>query len=467
MNKKQQDDRLVEMKEYFRQKYSFYYSQLEKQYRFFIPEGKNVLEIGCSTGSLLNAVKPRYGVGIDSNNFAIKRACEKFSHLTFIQGEIDVLSRQEIKKPFDYIICSGLLGRLDDVQGFFSSLKSVCHRDTRIIIEYYSLFWQYILMGIERLGLKTPEGIQNWLTYKDIENFLKLTDFEIVKSSRTILVPFHIPLISSFINRFIAKMPFFNGLTLNHFIIARPLLGPREDLSVTILIPCRNEKGNIEEAVRRLPVFGKHQEIIFVEGWSQDDTYEEIERVIEKYSYKDIKLYKQPGKGKADAVHFGFSKATGDILMILDADLTVAPEDLLKFYAVIKEDKAEFINGCRLVYPMEDDAMRFLNHVANKFFGLFFSWLLGQRYKDTLCGTKVIMNHSYKELVSNRSYFGDFDPFGDFDLIFGANKINLKMLEVPIHYKKRIYGETQIQRFRHGLLLLKMCWFAMKKIKFI
>ena len=216
----------------------------------------------------------------------------------------------------------------------------------------------------------------------------------------------------------------------------------------------------------RTPIFGSRQEFIFVEGGSRDGTYEEVERVMKKYPGKDIKLFKQEGKGKGDAVRLGFGKASGDILMILDADLTVAPEELSKFYEAMRQNRAEFINGSRLVYPMEKVAMRFLNLVANKLFGVFFSWLLGQRFKDTLCGTKVIFKHDYEELAANRSYFGDFDPFGDFDLIFGATKLNLKIIELPIRYKERQYGTTQIQRFRHGLLLFRMCFFAMKKIKF-
>ena len=280
-------------------------------------------------------------------------------------------------------------------------------------------------------------------------------------------MPFNIWALSFLVNKYLAKLPLFNALTLNHFIVARALFEHARDYSVTILVPCRNEKGNIEQAVSRTPLFGTHQEFIFVEGHSQDGTYEEVERVIKAYPHKDIKLFKQQGKGKGDAVRFGFAQAQGEVLMILDADLTVPPEDLPKFYEAIRSGKGEFINGCRLVYPMEDEAMRFLNLVANKFFGLFFSWLLGQRFKDTLCGTKVMFKHHYDELAANRHYFGDFDPFGDFDLIFGAVKLNLKVIELPIRYKSRIYGTTQIQRFRHGLLLLKMCGFAMKKIKFI
>jgi glycosyltransferase involved in cell wall biosynthesis len=234
-----------------------------------------------------------------------------------------------------------------------------------------------------------------------------------------------------------------------------------------MIVPARNEKGNIEAAIQRTPVFGSRQEFIFIEGGSKDGTYEEIERVAAAYPQRNIRYFKQNGHGKGDAVRLGFSKATGDILMILDADLTVAPEDLPRFYDAIKENKGEFINGCRLVYPMEKEAMRFLNLVANKFFGILFSWLVGQKLKDTLCGTKVLFRTQYEEIARNRDYFGDFDPFGDFDLIFGASKLNLKITELPIRYKERTYGSTQIRRFYHGLLLFKMCWFACRKIKFI
>lgn len=405
----------------------YYYNLCKKQYRYFIPEGKKVLEIDPSNG--LN------GIG----------AHEKF----------------------DYIVLHGVLGELDDVQHFLEQLRGCCGADTRIIIEYYSYLWQYILKFTEKLGLKSPQRIQNWLTWQDIFNFLALTGYEPIKIERTVLLPVNIWGISYLVNRYLAKLPILNTLTLNHFIIARPLFKEEKEYTVTILVPCRNEMGNIESALTRTPNFSLHQEFIFVEGHSQDGTFAEVERIISKYPQKDIKLFKQPGKGKGDAVRFGFSKASGEVLIILDADLTVPPEDTPKFYEAIRSGKGEFINGCRLVYPMEEEAMRFLNLVANKFFSIFFTWLVGQRFKDTLCGTKVIFKHHYEELVANRHYFGDFDPFGDFDLIFGAVKLNLKVLEIPIRYKSRQYGTTQIQRFRHGLLLLQMCWFAMKKIKFI
>jgi len=457
-------DALAAKRAYYIEKNSYYHTLLKKQYRYFIPKGKKVLEVGCATGDLLAALKPAHGVGIDISREMVNKAREQFPDLEFHEGEISDLKSDE---KFDYIVLSGLLGELEDVQAFFEALREHCTNDTRIIIEYYSYFWQYILKFGEKLNFKLPKKKQNWLTYQDIFNFLKLADYEPIKIERCTIFPRKIWGLSYLLNRFVAKLPIINQFTLDHFIIARPKMNIEKEYSVSILVPCRNEKGNIEQAIVRTPEFGTSQEFIFVEGNSKDGTYEEIERIIKEYPDKDIKLYKQTGKGKGDAVRLGFGKAQNDVLMILDADLTVPPEELPKFYEAIRSNKGEFINGCRLIYPMESEAMRFLNLIANKLFGIFFSWLLGQRYRDTLCGTKVLLRKNYKELEANRSYFGDFDPFGDYDLIFGATKLNLKVLELPVRYKNRQYGSTQIRRFRDGLLLIRMCFFAMRKIKFI
>lgn len=456
-------DRLALKRDEYRRKNAYYYSLLFKQYQYFVPPGKKVLEVGCSTGDLLHALSPSVGVGIDASPQTLKIAEAKYPQLRFWAGTIEDFVSDE---KFDYIILSGLLGELDDIQKFFVSLKKFCHPRTRIIIEYYSILWQYLLKFGEKAHVKLPQRNQNWITYHDVCNFLALTGYEPVKSERSILFPKNILGVSYLLNRFVAKLPILNALTLNHFVVARPLFYNPQDYDVTVLIACRNEKGNIEQALKRLPDFGRSMEIIFVEGGSTDGTYQEIERVIASYPSKNIKLFKQTGKGKGDAVRLGLSKALGQVLMILDADLTVEPEDMPKFYQAIQEGHGEFINGCRLVYPMEKEAMRFLNLLANKFFGVFFSWLLGQRFKDTLCGTKVLFKTDYQQIAANRSYFGDFDPFGDFDLIFGAVKLNLKVIELPIRYKERLYGTTNISRFFHGLLLLKMCVLAMRKIKF-
>jgi glycosyltransferase involved in cell wall biosynthesis len=236
---------------------------------------------------------------------------------------------------------------------------------------------------------------------------------------------------------------------------------------VSVIVPARNEAGNIQAIFERTPDMGASTELVFVEGGSSDKTYEAIEKAMAQYPQRRAKLLRQTGTGKGDAVRLGFAQASGDVLMILDADLTVPPEELPRFYQALRSGKGDFINGVRLVYPMETHSMQFLNLLANKFFSLAFSWLLGQSVKDTLCGTKVLWKREYELIVANRAYFGDFDPFGDFDLLFGAARLNLKIVDLPIRYRERTYGTTNIQRWRHGWMLLKMVVFAARRIKFV
>jgi 2-polyprenyl-3-methyl-5-hydroxy-6-metoxy-1,4-benzoquinol methylase len=441
----------------------FYQRTIERQYSFIIPEGSTVLELGCSTGDLLNAVKPAKGIGVDFSATAIGIARSKYPHLEFHTA--DAL---EFKPgtSIDYIIVSELITSLWDVQAFFKNVRSYVNPRTKVIISSYNYLWEPILRFGEFIGLKAKQPLQNWLSIKDIESILTLESFEIVKVEKKLLFPKYIPLFNLIINTFLSNLPGINSLNLIQFITARPVYSEPKDFSVTIVVPARNEKGNMENAIKRTPKFGSHQEFIFIEGNSSDGTYEEMLRVQQAYPEVDMKVMKQTGKGKGNAVREAFDKATCDILMILDADLTTPPEDMPKFYEALSMNKGEFINGCRLVYPMEKEAMRFLNFLGNKFFGWFFSFLLGQRLKDTLCGTKVLFRNDYERIIANRRYFGDFDPFGDFDLLFGAAKLNLKITEVIVRYRDREYGSTQISRFTHGWLLIKMSLFAARKIKF-
>jgi ubiquinone/menaquinone biosynthesis C-methylase UbiE len=459
-------NKLAAERESWIRKNRYYYEDQTKYYRFLVPEGLSVLELGCGTGDLLHALKPRRGVGVDFSGEMVKSARERYPDLEFREADIERL--EGWGETFDVLILADVVGHLQDIEETLRSLKSFCHSGTRIMVSYYSFLWEPVLKLGERLGRKMPQQHQNWLSTEDISNLLHLSGYEEVKTEYRLLIPKRIPWLSNFINRFIAPLPGIRRLCLCRYIVARSSgLRDRKEFSSTILIPCRNEKGNVESAVTRLPAFGEHQEIVFVEGGSTDGTREEIQRVMEKYPEKDIKLVVQEGRGKGDAVRSGFSFAKGDILMILDADLTVPPEDLPKFYRAMADDVGEFINGCRLVYPMDKQAMRTLNLLGNKFFSYMFTWILNQRCKDTLCGTKAIFRKDYEKIQGNRGYFGDFDPFGDFDLIFGASKLNLKVVEVPIRYRERTYGSTNISRFRHGWLLLRMSMFAFRKIKAI
>lgn len=465
----QRSDELAKNRDKWVKKNNYFYSNDHSYMQFLVGEGKRVLELGCGTGQLLNKLIPSYGVGVDLSANMVSIAQQNYPNLEFIQGDLEDESLiSSLQGPFDFIILSDTIGYLDDCENAFAGLHSLCTPDTRLIVSYYSWRWQPLLTLGEKIGLKMPSVEMNWLSTEDTMGFLQLADFETVKREWRQLVPRSLFGLGSLINRFIGTLPLIRRLSLRNYLVARSVRDVKlRQASTTVLIPCRNEKGNIENAIKRLPDFCEDIEILYVEGNSQDGTLDEIHRVIEAYPDKDIKVLVQDGKGKGDAVRKGFDHARGDILMILDADLTVPPEDLPKFYKAISSGKGEYINGTRLVYPMDDQAMRFLNFWANRTFSILFTWLLNQRFTDTLCGTKVLTKKNYEKIVANRSYFGDFDPFGDFDLIFGATKLNLKVVEVPIRYAAREYGETQISRFRHGWLLLKMVLFAYKKLKII
>jgi 2-polyprenyl-3-methyl-5-hydroxy-6-metoxy-1,4-benzoquinol methylase len=446
---------------------SYYHRRLTQIYRFLVVPGLRVLEIGCGCGELLASLKPGYGVGIDFSEEMVRRATQQYPDLTFVHVDAHQLNLNE---TFDIIILSDIINDLRDVQQVFEKVRNHTHSDTRILLNFYSHLWAQPLITAQRFGLATPTLIQNWLTVEDVVNLLHLTDFEVIRHWEEILWPLGTPIVAPLANRYLVKLWPFRMLALTNFLMARPQahLDPLpSEKSVSVIVPARNEEGNVEAIFSRIPKMGSGTELIFVEGHSKDDTYRTIEKTMVRYPHIPCKLMRQTGDGKGDAVRLGFSLANGDILMVLDADLTVPPEDLPRFYRALNSGKAEFVNGVRLVYPMDKEAMRFLNLVGNKFFSLAFSWLLGQPIKDTLCGTKVLTRENYQKIARNRSYFGDFDPFGDFDLIFGAVRLNLKIVDMPIRYRERTYGDTNIHRWRHGWLLLKMMLFAAKRLKFV
>lgn len=461
-------DRIAAERDRWKRRNPYYHRYLERLSGELIPPGSSVLEIGCATGDLLAALRPRRGVGVDLSPEMVRIAKAKHPHLEFRVGDAEDLPLDE---AFDAVVLSDLVGHLPDIWAAFRQLRKICRPDTRVIITYYNYLWEPILSLGERIGLKMPQPVQNWLPMGDLENLLYLGDLEVVKKGYRLLFPFFVPILSAVLNRFVAKLPAVKKLCLLQFLVARPRgevprVLPREYVC-SVVVPCRNEAGNIEGVVGRVPPMGKRTEIIFVDGASTDGTRERVLAWIERTrGEKDIKLIDQGGaRGKGDAVRKGFEAAAGDVLMILDADLSVVPEDLPKFYQALAEGKGEFINGSRLVYPMEGQAMRLLNLLGNKVFSVLFTWLLDQRIRDTLCGTKVLFKRDYQRIQANRAFFGEFDPFGDFDLLFGAAKLNLRVVEVPVRYRQRVYGTTKISRFLHGWLLLRMCAVAFWKFK--
>jgi hypothetical protein len=440
----------------------YFYKLIHKYLSLYVQPGDSILEIHPQHGRVVRLFRKQ------QVSVLLKEQAESHEFAsTESLNDVQDISRQQ---P-DYLLLNGNLHYESDIQRFLEQLREVCPSSSRLIITYYNSLWKPLARLATFLGLrmKTPE--QNWITHADIDNFLSLAGFEPIRRDQRILLPMYIPLLSHFMNRYLAPLPFFRLFTMVNILVARPICSQQhreQSPSVSVVVPARNEAGNIEQAITRLPKMGPDDELIFVEGHSSDETWETIQKMAEKYrDTMTIKIAQQDGKGKGDAVRKGFAMASKDVLMILDADLTVPPEDLPKFYHALIANKGEFINGSRLVYVMEKNAMRFWNILGNKFFAAAFSFVLGQRLKDTLCGTKVLVKEHYQKIAAHRSYFGDFDPFGDFDLIFGASRLGLKIIEIPISYKERTYGETNIQRWKHGLILLKMLIFAAQKIKFI
>ena len=445
----------------------FYHRRLAEIYRLLVPPGRCVLELGCGAGDLLAALEPSEGVGVDFSGEMIRLARQRHPGLRFVEADAHCF---EAEGTFDAVVLSDLINDLWDIQGVFERLRGICTPRTRVVLNFYSRLWQWGLGAARRVGMARPVLPQNWLTPHDVAALLDLAGFEVIRRSSEVLCPVPIPGVAGLCNRVVVKLwPWWHA-ALTNVLVARPQARPRTGErapSVSVIVPARNEAGNMAAAIDRTPGMAGGTEIIIVEGGSTDDTYAAAERAIAARPDRRCRLMRQTGRGKGDAVRMGFATATGDIVMILDADLTVAPEDLSRFVEALRSGRGEFINGVRLVYPMQAGAMRLCNLAANKFFGWAFSWLLGQPVKDTLCGTKALWRDDYERIAAGRAYFGTFDPFGDFDLLFGAAKQTLKILDLPIRYRERTYGQTNISRWREGPVLLRMCGVAARRLKFV
>lgn len=461
-------DRLAPERAAWTRRAAAYHRAVLDVVRFTVPPASTVLEVGCGQGDLLAGLAPARGVGVDLSPGMVAAARARHPHLEFVEADAEELDLEG--ETFDHIVLSDLLPLVDDAWAVLRRLQRACHPGTRVVITFHNAAWEPIIELAERVGLKMPSPAVAWLRLGDVENLLALNHFEVVSRGSSTLLPVDVPLASRLANRALAHLPGVRQLNLIQHLVCRPRwtgAKPPEPrpLTTSIVIPTRDELGNVADIFARTPQLGPKTELIFVDGRSKDGTFEEIQRRLPERP--GARLLTQPGKGKGDAVRAGFEVATGDVLMILDSDLTVPPEDLPKFYLALAEGTGDFVNGTRLVYPMEDQAMRFLNRLGNEFFSLALSSILRQPLKDTLCGTKVIGREQYVRLAAGRSYFGDFDPFGDFDLLFGAAKLGLKITEVPVRYRARTYGETKIHRFRHGLLLLRMTGVALRKFAFV
>jgi SAM-dependent methyltransferase len=455
-------DRFAQDEPRWRRRNRTYYRLLEQIHRFQIPPGARVLEIGSGSGDLLAGLRPSYGVGVDVSEKMVELARGRHPELRF---EVAAGEQLELGETFDYIVLSDLMPFVHDLLALFQRLQECSHERTRIVIHSYSRVWRPAVRLAEWLRLKPRKPLRNWVSPQDVRNLLELSGFEVVTRSSRILLPKYVPLLTWFLNAVLANVWPFHYVCLTYWLVARPASRGTRERSVSVVCAVRNEEGHIPELVARLPEVGTATELVFVEGGSTDDTRGAIEREIERHPELAISMLSQPGRGKGDAVRTGFAEAKHDVLMILDGDLSVRPEDLPKFYEALVQNRGELINGSRLVYDMEPGSMRFFNVLGNKFFSMLFGAITGQDAKDTLCGTKVLLRSDYERIAAARSYFGEFDPFGDFDLLFGAARLNLKIVDLPVRYQPRTYGETNISRWSHGVLLMRMALFAFWKFK--
>ncbi len=449
----------------------YFYNLLSRLLQFLIEPAKSVLSIRCSAGDLLAATRPSRGVGVEISEQMIAVAKQRWPNFIYkvaFPDSDELLAQFEgSSQTFDYIMFSEIDDTVD-VQRAFQNLRHLCHRHTRLIIVTYNYLWEPLVSLAEKLGLKVPRIEQNWLSPADVRNLMRVSGYELLSTRRIVLMPKYIPLLSAFLNGFCARLPGLNRLCMTELHVARPMPPSLEvsNLSVSVIIPCKDEEGNIQDAVRRIPNLAGHTEIIFCDDKSTDGTAAEIIRMQEAHPEKDIRLLTGPGISKARNVWTGFEAAQGDIVLILDADLTTMPEELPYFVATLASGSAEFINGSRLIYPVPKGAMKGANMLGNKFFSLAFSYLLSQRVKDTLCGTKALWRSDWERIKPLIGSWGVEDRWGDYELLFGASKLSLQIVDLPVHYQERIYGKTKMTRvFRNGLVMLRMCWHGFLELK--
>jgi SAM-dependent methyltransferase len=423
-------------------------------FRTFVPEGVSALEMGCATGDLLAIVRPEVGLGIDLSPAMVAGARRKYPHLEFLEADAVFF---ETESRFDCIIMNNLLEYIEDIQDLFQNCRRLLNPRGRVLLTTLNPLWTPVLRTGAKLGLCTPDTERNFVTGLDAANLLSLNGFEVVTMIRRTLLPKNVPLLAPLINLVAGQAPGLKRLCMTEFLVARPVRA-RHDYSVSVVVPCYNEVDNIEQCVRRVPHMGAQTEVIVVDDGSQDGTASRVTPELNP-SVEVRCISYRPNRGKLHAVRTAFEAARGDVLMILDADMTVPPEDLPYFYRPLRDGLADFTNGTRLIYPMANRAMKLQNFYGNKLFGALVSWLTGSHLSDTLCGTKAFFREDY------RHFSMGYDPWGDFDLLFGAAQNGSKILEVPVHYEERRAGQSKMKALRHTWALLKACWHGFWRVK--
>ncbi len=442
--------------DFWKEKNWYYHNLLRQIFKKYIPEGSKVLQIGYGLGDALAALYPQKAMSIDEEEELIDISKRRFPSIQFSKAKPEEMI---VKGKYDYVIIPNSVAHFYDIQTVLEKTSKAMGKNSKIIMTATNPRWEQIFSLLEKFNLKRPEKPRNWLSLEDLKNIFEISGYEVEESGYSIIIPSHIPFLSNKINNLIKGNGFFARFCVEQYIVAKKAkLGKEKKLSCTVVIPCYNEEENIKQAIETVPKMGTKTEVLVVDDGSSDKTVQVVKRVMKKNKNLKLISYK-PNQGKGYAVKKGFDAVVTDTMMIQDADMTVPPEELPRFFNLIAEGKADFVNGTRLIYPMEEQAMRNLNMIGNVVFGHVFSWLLGERITDTLCGTKALFRKDYGKIkMSGKSW-------GDFDLLFGAAENKLKIVEMPVHYKKRIAGESKMKVVQHGLSLLKMSFIGFWRLK--
>lgn len=452
-------DKIAQDYDKWKTKNKYYYQNIKTFIDRIVRPGSKILEVGCGTGEVLASLNPSYGVGIDISPEMVKLAKQKFPQHTFIASPIEKFESEE---KFDYIIMVDVVDHVYDMMDVFDSIYKLCHPGTRIVLTTINPWWEPILHFMEKLGAKMPEGPHNFIEKRNIAKMLSFQNFSINYSGYLLLFPKKIPVLSFLANTLGTRIWGLNKFSSVQYMVIQPGPPNTTDLGYgcSVIVPCYNEEGNVQELIRRVPKMGRQTELIIVNDGSKDQTAERVRQMQKEFPNVKLIDY-SPNHGKGYAVKQGFDAATQEVIMILDADMTVPPEDLPRFFHPLNQGICQFVNGTRMVYPMEGQAMRFLNLLGNKLFGLIMTFITGQELTDTLCGTKALYKKDYKYIKMG------LDKWGDFDLLFGAAKLGCKMMEIPVHYKARVAGKSKMKTFQHGMHLLGASLRGLRELVFV
>lgn len=380
---------------------------------------------------------------------------ENYSEKLYFDTSSDIDSQIEnIEKKFDVIVVTDVLEIYSDIYLFLEKLNNLLEDNGKLILSSVNTRWGNLLKIAELLGLKSKTNNFSYIHLNKIEKISNGAGYDLIETITRQFIPFKFLYLGNIINKILELLLFYFKFGVKTYIVLRKISIREKSLSKTIIIPAKNEEGNLEELVSRIPKF-ENCEIIFSIGESSDRTLEVSKKIIDKNSDFNIKLIEQSKNGKANAVWEAIALSSGDVLAILDSDLSVDPETLKDFFKIIESNSADFVNGTRLVYEMEKGSMRIINKLGNRVFQYLIGKIINEDLTDSLCGTKVFKKDLIKKIFWWQDNFNLKDPFGDFDLIFAASYTGQKILEYPIHYRTRKYGTTQISRFRDGFKLVK------------